>query len=313
MRQASPLRHDASIEGLSLPASLKAAIREQLLAPEPAGIELETGPSRQAWHVLVAPMMSPGTTARSIVVIADITERNRLDSIRREFVANASHELKTPVAGIRLLAESAATAAADGDDERAADFSRQIAGEVDRLQRLVGDLLDLSRLESLPAPDEMTDLRSAVDNALLSHRSAAESKGLALSADYSAVRDVDVFAACDPTDIAVALDNLLDNAIQYTETGSVTVEVLAKEDEVQMRVSDTGPGIGAEHLPRIFERFYRVDKGRSRDVGGTGLGLALVRHMAERSGGSVSVESEPGVGSAFTLTVPRFRGGSSDR
>jgi len=111
----------------------------------------------------------------------------------------------------------------------------------------------------------------------------------------------------EPTDVAIALDNLLDNAIAYTEQGSVSVTVKASESSVRIKVADTGPGIAPEHLGRIFERFYRVDRARSRESGGTGLGLALVRHVVERSGGSVTVASEPGAGTTFTLTVPRAR------
>jgi len=303
--------NDSAIEGVSLPrtslpAALRAAVRDQLVSPTAGGVELAPDPTGTVWRVVVAPSTSAGMAKRSVVVIADITERARLDRIRREFVANASHELKTPVAGIKLLAESAAMASSDGDDESAAEFSRQIAGEVDRLQRLVGDLLDLSRLESVPEADSTADVRVAVDNAVLSHRPAASRKGLALEVDYSAVEDADVFVAADPTDVAVALDNLLDNAIHYTESGSIRAAVTVSEGDVTIRVTDTGRGIAPEHLSRIFERFYRVDEGRSRDRGGTGLGLALVRHVAERNGGAVAVTSAVGEGSAFSLTLPRL-------
>jgi len=146
-----------------------------------------------------------------------------------------------------------------------------------------------------------------VDNAIAGHRGAAGRNELALNLDLSAIRGVDVFMAAEPTDVAIALDNLLDNAIAYTEQGSVSVTVKASESSVRIKVADTGPGIAPEHLGRIFERFYRVDRARSRESGGTGLGLALVRHVVERSGGSVTVASEPGAGTTFTLTVPRAR------
>ena len=120
------------------------------------------------------------------------------------------------------------------------------------------------------------------------------------------MEDADVFVAADPTDVAVALDNLLDNAIHYTESGSIRAAVTVSEGDVTIRVTDTGRGIAPEHLSRIFERFYRVDEGRSRDRGGTGLGLALVRHVAERNGGAVAVTSAVGEGSAFSLTLPRL-------
>jgi two-component system, OmpR family, phosphate regulon sensor histidine kinase PhoR len=169
----------------------------------------------------------------------------------------------------------------------------------------VSDLLDLSRLDSAPAPDAVTDVRQAIDNAIAGHRAAARRKELALEVDLSSVRGIDVFVNAEPTDVAIALDNLLDNAIAYTEAGSVAVSVKATESSVRVKVKDTGVGINAEHLGRIFERFYRIDRARSRHSGGTGLGLALVRHVVERSGGSVAVASEPGVGTTFTITLPR--------
>jgi signal transduction histidine kinase len=204
-----------------------------------------------------------------------------------------------------LLAESAETAASDGDIETSLMFSRQIEAEAARLKRLVGDLLDLSRLDTAPEPGTVTDVRSVVDNAIVGHRGAAFRAGLRLDADFSAIEGVDVFAAADPTDLAVALDNLVDNALAYTLEGGVSVAVKTTSSAITIAVTDTGPGIAPEHLPRIFERFYRVDRARSRESGGTGLGLALVRHVAERSGGTVNVESTPGSGSTFTLRFPR--------
>jgi two-component system phosphate regulon sensor histidine kinase PhoR len=304
---ADPLVEGKGLEDLSLPASLKAAIRNQLASPGIEAVELEPDPTGQAWRVLATPLSSSGASVRAIVIVTDITERTRLDRMRREFVANASHELKTPVAAIKLLSESASMAASDGDDESAAVFSGQIAGEVDRLQRLVTDLLDLSRLDALPSAGSITDVRVAVEQALVGHRLAARSKGIPIEADFSAVQDEDAFVEADSTDVAVALDNLLANAIHYTSAGSVRVEVRASEEDVTIAVTDTGPGIAREHLPRIFERFYRVDEGRTRDAGGTGLGLALVRHVAERNGGTISVTSEVGVGSTFALRLPRHR------
>jgi len=169
----------------------------------------------------------------------------------------------------------------------------------------VGDLLDLSRLDSTPEPGAIADIRSAVENVAVSHRAAATRKGLTLETDLTAVRGQDVFAAADVTDVAVALDNLVDNAIAYTETGVVRIRVRASHSSVTLQVADTGPGISEEHLPRLFERFYRIDRARSRESGGTGLGLALVKHVVERSGGSVTVASVEGSGTTFTLVFPR--------
>jgi two-component system phosphate regulon sensor histidine kinase PhoR len=294
-----------SLDSSGLPASLQAAIREHALRSDVTVVELDSDPTGRSLRVMVAPLEPDMPGGRTIVVVSDVTERARLELVRRDFVANASHELKTPVAGIRLLAESAETAAADGDEEQAVEFARQIAVEIERLQRLVGDLLDLSRLESVPSSGALVDIRAVVDNAVISHRAAAARKNLSIDVDLTAVRDTDVFATADPTDVAIALDNLMDNAIAYTEVGSVSVAVRADESFVTITVADTGAGIPPEELPRIFERFYRVDRGRSRESGGTGLGLALVRHVVERSGGSVHVDSDLGKGSVFTLRLRR--------
>lgn len=293
-----------TVDEVGLPAPLLSALEDHLSGGESAQLELETDPLGRTLRLVVAPL--PGEPSRRhIVVIGDITERARLESVRRDFVANASHELKTPVAGIHLLAESALAAADDGDHGQALAFTRSLGAETMKLQHLVGDLLDLSRLESTPSADAVTDMRTAADHSLAAHRAAAQRKGLRLELDDAGVSGAHAYAAADPTDVAIALDNLLDNAIAYTEQGSVTLSITAGDDHVSMTVSDTGPGIAANHLPRIFERFYRVDAARSRANGGTGLGLALVKHVAERSGGTVSVESTVGRGTAFTLRFPR--------
>lgn len=292
-----------AISAAGLPEPVSASIAEALGGADPYSVELGPDPRGTTYRLLVVSLDG----GRALAVVSDVTERARLDRVRRDFVANASHELKTPVAGIQLLAESAQTASADGDVATALSFTRQIEAEAARLKRLVTDLLDLSRLDSAPAPGAVVDLRSAVENAIVSHRAAAGRKGLVLESDFSAVRGQDVFAAADVTDIAIALDNLVDNAIAYTEVGSVRVRVKANDAAVIVKVTDTGPGIGEEHLPRLFERFYRVDPARSRESGGTGLGLALVKHVVERSGGSVTVKSTIGEGTTFTLMLPRAR------
>ena len=294
------------IDGVGLPVSVTSIVCAHLGDSGPYSADLEPDPTRKTLRLVIVPLQT-GEDARSLVVVSDITERAQLDRMRRDFVANASHELKTPVAGIQLLAESADTAATDGDIEQSLTFTRQIESEAGRLKRLVGDLLDLSRLESAPEPDAVTDVRVAIDRALAGHGAAASRSGLALDVDLAATRDIDVFVAAEPTDVAIALDNLLDNAIAYTEHGGVTIRVSASDIAVDIEVEDTGPGIAAKHLPRIFERFYRVDRARSRDSGGTGLGLALVRHVVERSGGTVVVSSEVGRGTTFRVQLPRAK------
>jgi signal transduction histidine kinase len=240
-----------------------------------------------------------------LVAVSDITDRARLDGMRRDFVANASHELKTPTAAIQLLAESAETAAADGDVDQALRFVSQMSGEARRLRQLVLDLLDLSRLESRPEADALTDVRAAVALGLTAHRPAADRNGLSLTADMAAVEGTDVFARLEPTDLAIVLDNLLSNAVAYTEHGGVTVSVRAEGDRVVIAVEDTGAGIPADALPRVFERFYRVDRARSRESGGTGLGLSLVKHVVSRVGRELTIDSTIDVGTTVTLRLPR--------
>ena len=296
---------DVALEDVGLPESLVSTIATHLDSPTRFTAELEPDPVGRTLRLAVVSLAAGGEGGRTLVVVSDVTERARLDRVRRDFVANASHELKTPVAGIQLLAESAGDAAADGDVEQSLRFSAQIHAEAVRLERLVRDLLDLSRLETATPSGELTDIRQAIENAVVSHRAAATRRGLSLDVDLSAIRGVDVFVAAERTDVAVALDNLLDNAIAYTEEGGASIAVTATEAIVRITVADTGTGIPAEDLPRIFERFYRVDRARSRESGGTGLGLALVRHVVERSGGTVIVASEEGVGTTFTMSLKR--------
>jgi two-component system phosphate regulon sensor histidine kinase PhoR len=295
----------ASLEDTTLPASLAAAVRSRLSCETACAGEVGPDPEARYFRVTAVPLNPVSETTRTLVVIADITEVRRLDAVRRDFVANASHELKTPTSAIQLLADSADSAARDNDTDQAMVFVGQMREEAERLRRLVIDLLDLSRLEAIPVAGGVTDVRELIDNALAGHRAAATSAGLRLELDVSAVSSEDAYVAADPTDVAVALDNMLANAIAYTEHGGATVRVTADPQTVTIAVADTGVGIPAEHLPRIFERFYRVDAARTRSTGGTGLGLALVRNAVERSGGTVEIASEVGRGTTVTIALPR--------
>lgn len=288
-----------------LPASLTAEVASALARPSALATDIGPDPANRFFRVTAMPLEAADGPPRTLVVIADVTEARRLDQVRRDFVANASHELKTPASAIQLLAESATAAAEDGDAETALEFAGKMREEADRLRRLVVDLLDLSRLETTPAPGTITDMRAAVANTIAAHRAAAAAAGLTVATDDSAVAGQDVYAAAEPADVAVALDNLLANAIAYTERGGATVRVDADDATVTTAVADTGIGIPPKHLPRLFERFYRVDGARSRDSGGTGLGLSLVKHVAERSGGSVEIASKVGEGTTVTLRLPR--------
>ncbi|MBN1193632.1 MAG: HAMP domain-containing protein [Coriobacteriia bacterium] len=293
------------LSDLGLPASIQSAIAGRLSAPEATSVDLGPDPYQRYHSMVVVPLGLHDGVTRTLVVTSDVTDRMRLDAVRRDFVANASHELKTPTAAIGLLAESADQAARDGDEGQALAFAAKIGYEATRMQRLVSDLLDLSRIESTPDTEDVADVRRTLELALAAHRRSAAMKGLTLQSDLQGVTGVDVAVRCGTTDLTIALDNLLSNAITYTENGEVAVSVEADEDTVTINVADTGIGIPAADIERVFERFYRVDRARSRASGGTGLGLSLVRNVAEQAGGTVGITSDPGTGTTVTLRLPR--------
>ncbi|MBS3973613.1 MAG: GHKL domain-containing protein [Actinobacteria bacterium] len=296
-----------SIASTPLPTSVVSAVLSTVTSATKEHSVTECGPdaSGAILKVSVTPLQRIGEPDRTLVVISDITERVRTERLRRDFVANASHELKTPVATMQLLAETTRDAAKDNDIDQALAFAAQIADESRRLGRLVTELLNLSRLESTPAPDTVTDIRQAASNAFAGHRVTAAQKGLTLEIDDAKVRDEDLYVNADPTDLAIIFDNLLDNAVNYTIEGGVKVILEADNANVRISFIDSGIGIPQEDIPRIFERFYRVDRARSRATGSTGLGLSLVRNVVERSKGSLEVISELGKGSTFVVILPR--------
>lgn len=236
---------------------------------------------------------------RVLLAISDITETTRVDAMRRDFVSSASHELKTPVAAILASAEALQIALAR-DPGSAERFGEQIERLARQLAKLVGDLLDLSRLEASEPDHELVRIDQVAEEEVTRVRPAAESAGLTLRASSSAVS-----VSGSRRDLALAIRNLLDNAVRHTPAGG-TVDVKLRSDngEVVVEVIDSGEGIPKRELPRIFERFYRVDTARARATGGTGLGLAIVRHVVERHGGSIQVESDLGEGSTFRLRIP---------
>src|SRR5215218_1177565 len=238
---------------------------------------------------------------------ASLLELRRVNKIRRDFVANVSHELKTPATSLRLLAESLVEILEE-DPEQARFFAEQLKNETERLAQLITDLLDLARLESeegIPNPTPV-DVRGVLMLVLSRLRPTARQKNITLTWKRSGSTDVLYTVRGDETQLISMFTNLVDNAVKYTPHGG-SVEVVAEpnEREVVVRVSDTGIGIPEEKLSRIFERFYRVDKARSKKTGGTGLGLSIVRHVAENHGGHVAVESALGEGSSFTVYLPR--------
>lgn len=241
---------------------------------------------------------------KRVVVAQDVTETERTDAIRRDFVANASHELKTPVAAILATAETLRAAVRD-DPEAAVRFADSLAREAARLSAMIQDLLDLARLEQPRADGAPTSWTALVRTALEEARPAAERKRITLTAELG---DDDVVVAGRAQDLAQLARNLLDNAISYTpDGGTIAVHLSARGAEAVLSVTDDGIGIPAAQIPRIFERFYRVDRARARDTGGTGLGLSIVKHVAETHDGRVHVESQLGRGSTFTVTLPLAR------
>lgn len=244
-----------------------------------------------------------GAPHGALVTFHDATERRRVDQVRRDFVANASHELRTPLTSIRGFVEALEDGAVN-DPATSERFLGKIRTHADRMAALVEDLLELSRLESGERPPQWEEVlpSEVVEDVIASFGGLAERKQITLARGDGSAPTV----VTDADRLRRILENLVENAVKYTPAGGrVTVgSVPGPEGAALIVVEDDGPGIAAEHLTRIFERFYRVDRARSRELGGTGLGLAIVRHLAEGMGTSVAVVSELGRGSRFTVTVP---------
>jgi two-component system phosphate regulon sensor histidine kinase PhoR len=244
-----------------------------------------------------------GEVEGGVMVLHDITKLRQLESIRRDFVANVSHELKTPVTAIRGLIETLHDDAEMAPEIREG-FLRKAANQCMRLSALVTDLLTLSRLESAPGSLERQplDLKVVINEAIQSLGALAEERGLDLRTSLPAL-PVTVWG--DAESLHQVVSNLVDNAIKYTpDGGRVDIRLRTGEEHAIFEVQDTGIGISAEEKERVFERFYRVDKSRSRELGGTGLGLSIVKHVVLYLDGEVSVESEPEAGSTFRVELP---------
>jgi two-component system phosphate regulon sensor histidine kinase PhoR len=243
-----------------------------------------------------------GRTSGVVVVFEDITGLRRLERIRRDFVANVSHELKTPLTSIRGYVETLLSGAIHDPDNNER-FLGKIQANVSRLQHLVTDLLSLARIEDQESSLHLVPVqwKPLIPQAARRHEEVAMDKGVKLSIERGSD---DVHVLGDSESLTQVLDNLVDNAIKYTPRGGVvSLRLGVEQGRGVLEVRDTGLGIPASDLERIFERFYRVDKARSRDVGGTGLGLAIVKHLVHAMGGVVDVESEPGRGSAFRVRL----------
>jgi two-component system sensor histidine kinase SenX3 len=235
-----------------------------------------------------------------IAVIDDISERRRLEEIRRDFVANVSHELKTPMGALGLLAETLVT---ETDPAVAQRLASRIHTEAFRVSRIIDDLLDLSRIEAEEAPPREPVLVNLVmAEAVERVRAAAEQRDVKIELEEP---DPPVAVMGDRRQLVSALYNLLENAVKFSyDGGSVRIAGRLVDDEIVLEIEDHGVGIPARDLERIFERFYRVDQGRSRTTGGTGLGLSIVRHVAANHQGRVDVDSREGEGSTFRLILP---------
>jgi two-component system phosphate regulon sensor histidine kinase PhoR len=285
----------ASVEAL-LPIGLRQLARMAIETGRAGSAEVEAGAPARVLRGFAAPVEDGSL----VLVLRDITETRRQEQIRRDFVANASHELKTPAASIQAAAETIRTAAQD-DPSVIPRFASQLEREAARLSRIVSDLLDLSRLESGSELDEAVAFDAIVRDESERFEGTAAEAGVALSIAASNVPRVRGSAR----DLALLVRNLVDNAIRYTRPGGrVDVGLSIRDGQVILTVEDTGLGIPTRDLPRIFERFYRVDRARSRETGGTGLGLSIVKHIVENHGGAVDVRSELGRGTAFEVRLP---------
>jgi two-component system, OmpR family, phosphate regulon sensor histidine kinase PhoR len=265
-------------------AELAEAVRRAL---EGTARRLELALQHRHYLVSLAPLLR----GEVLVLARDVTDAKRAEATRRDFVANASHELRTPISAVRAAAETLAGGAV-ADLASAQAFVDIISRQAERLARLTQDLLDLSRIESrqwklTPAPVEARALAAQVVELL---GGAARDKGLALGLSVPA----EAVVRADARALEQVLVNLVDNAVKYTAAGQVEVSAARDGADWVLSVQDTGPGIARHHLPRIFERFYRVDAGRSREQGGTGLGLAIAKHLVQAMGGEVGVESGDG-------------------
>jgi two-component system phosphate regulon sensor histidine kinase PhoR len=281
-------------------------VEKALATHEPMRAELDLkGPAERSLAVYVARLPGAGGQG-AILVLHDTSDLRRLERLRHEFVANVSHELKTPLCVISSCVETLIDGAVD-DREHRGPFLENIADQANRLQALILDLLSLARIESGAGTLEFeaVPLAPAVEDCLDRLRPRADGRRQQLVAEPPGPGD-GLAAWADAEAVGQILDNLVDNAVKYTpEGGRVRVRWRGEGDQVVLEVEDNGIGIPPRDLPRVFERFYRVDKARSRELGGTGLGLSIVKNLAQQMKGCVRAASRPGSGSTFTVTLPR--------
>lgn len=262
------------------------------------------GPPRRKLYVSATPISHGDEALGAVVLIDDITEQERLDAIRRDFVANISHELRTPIGAVSLLAE---TLVDERDPAVIASLAGRLSSEAQRLADTVDDLLQLSRIEHGSDDDfEPVRLQSAIAAANDRVNAAAEQHGVEIGVTAP---ERALMVRGDVLQLTSAIYNLLDNGVKYigADGGVIAVRARSVDDQIEVVVQDSGIGIPRKDLDRVFERFYRVDRGRSRASGGTGLGLAIVRHVVANHGGRISVDSTEGEGTSFTILLPALR------
>jgi two-component system phosphate regulon sensor histidine kinase PhoR len=254
-----------------------------------------------SFDVLAGPLAGPSTKPGALAIFHDVTDLERLERIRKDFVANVSHELRTPLAAIHGYAETLLGGALE-DHENNRKFVEVILAQARRLTNIASDLLTLSELErGRTVPPQQVSVRAALESAMRTVEATAAARGVRLT--RGAFEDIKIMT--HELRLEQVFVNLLDNAVKFNRPkGEVRVEVRPSQQCACITIADTGIGIPSEDLPRIFERFYRVDKARSRDMGGTGLGLSIVRHAVEQMGGTVTVDSRLGEGTKFTVTIP---------
>ncbi|MDR3085315.1 MAG: PAS domain-containing protein [Christensenellaceae bacterium] len=292
-------------------ARLESVLLEEMqrggeIAGEPAELPVRANPGHRLLRIYSSALRHGSEKVGAVALLEDITQLRNLEQMRTDFAANVTHELKTPLTSIQGFVETL-QAGAVNDPDAAQYFLKIIADESDRLSRLISDILSLSSMESgrVRVPMKRLSLGQYAAEACDFLRGAAKRKDISLTISEGE----ESFVQGNEDHLKQILINLVENAIKYTlNGGKVDVGVSREGDEVVLRVKDTGIGIEKEHIPRLFERFYRVDKGRSRSMGGTGLGLAIVKHLTLEMNGSIEVESEPGKGSEFIVRLPRDKG-----
>lgn len=290
-----------SVLAVTLSNELESIMQQVLEKNEPAMAELVIRhPKERVFIAACWRESSPG--GRLFLSLSDITELRRLERVRRDFVANVSHELKTPMATVRAMAESILDQPEGLTDDQKR-FLHKIIAEVDRLTNISDDLLTQSLSEAGGLSRTTTNVAEIVRTVANDLKPKAEAKGLEMIID---IPD-SLSAVVNPMQMSQIAINLIGNAINYTQKGKISISLKSENDMLALAVTDTGLGITEENQSRIFERFFRVDQGRSRETGGTGLGLSIVRHIAESHGGRAIVESRLNQGSTFTVEIPLHR------